>query len=373
MVLMKLSQESKLLLLLARFPYEKKTDEEIKAILEKSTVDWNLFFKIGIEQKISMIVFHRIQKFIDFVPNEEFAGFRAKCLQQLRNNLLNTKELLRIYEAAEEHGLNIISYKGAVFADEVYGGINLRVSGDIDFWYAFEDTPTVKKIMRDEGYELVINYNKIQNFFFTKINCEYHFYKRFEKNGQRVLIEPHHHLINHFLKKKPTKEDLAKYIKQKDILNKKIKTFSPELTIIYLVLHHGVNENWSFFKHYIDLAAYINRYFDKLDWAEILDICEKYEIKKTFLVGVNLTQSLLKIDLPDVLEEEANQKEIGKISQLCLKNSWSSFNNNKKRPLLKIYLLWKTRENFTQKIKLIWRVIEYSFLRLLFFLSMKLT
>ena len=204
---MKLSEENRLLLLLARFPYDKKTDEEIKAILEKSTVDWNLFFKIGIEQKISMIVFHRIQKFIDFVPNEEFAGFRAKCLQQLRNNLLNTKELLRIYEAAEKHGLYIISYKGAVFADEVYGGINLRASGDIDFWYAFEDTPIVKKIMRDEGYELVINYNKIQNFFFTKIDCEYHFYKRFEKNGQRVLIEPHHHLINHFLKKKPTKED----------------------------------------------------------------------------------------------------------------------------------------------------------------------
>jgi hypothetical protein len=370
---MELSKEQKILLLLARFPYDEKTNNEVKETFENNSIDWDLFFKIAIEQKISMIIFHRLQNFIDFIPNGKIEDFKQKCTNQLRNNLLNTKELLRICDEAEKYNLDIIPYKGAVFADEVYGGINLRASSDIDFWYPFNKTPVLKELVKENEYKPLIDYNAIQGFFFTKINCEFHFYKRFKNYNQRVLIEPHHYLIKHFLKVNPTEEDLIKYTKKQKILNREIKVFSPELTILYLVLHHGSTENWGFFKHYVDLAAYINRYFDELDWDELLGICEKYEIKKTFLVGVHITKYLLKIDLPNVLELESNKKEIETLAQLCLNNSWNYFNNESKRPFFKIYFLWKTRGSFIQKIKLIWQIIEYSFLRLLFFLSLKLT
>lgn len=370
---MKLLDEHKLLLLLARFPYDKETDSEVKEAFENNLINWDLFFNTAIEQKISMIVFHRLQKFTNLVPKEKFTDFKKDCVKKLRHILLNTKELLRLYDEAEKYKLDIIPYKGAVFADEVYGGINLRASSDIDFWYPFNQTPTLKKLVTANEYQPVIDYNTIQSFFFTKINCEFHFYKMFQNSGQRVLIEPHHYLMKHFIKMNPTKEDLIKYTTTQKFLNKEIKVFSPELTILYLVLHHGATENWGFFKHSIDLAAYINRYSDELDWREVLEICEKYEIKKTFLVGVHITKYLLKIDLPDILERESTQKEIKKIAQLCLNNSWAYFNNKKQRPFFKIYFLWKTRESFMQKINLIWRVMIYSFQRALFFLSMKLT
>jgi len=368
---MELSKEHKLLLLLARFPFDEKTSERVKETLENDLIDTEFFFQIAIEQKVSMIVFHRLQAISAIFEGEEYIKFKRKCLAQLRNNLLNTKELLRISVLAKDYKLDIIPYKGAVFTNEVYGGLNLRASGDIDFWYSFENTSTLKKLMEDEGYKLIIDYNKIQEFFFTKINCEYHFYKKF--NSQRVLIEPHHSLIKHFIEKKPTREDLQEYTKEQILLNNKIKVFSPELTLVSLVLHHGINENWAFFKHYIDLAAFINRYFDEINWKEVLEVCGKYEIKKTFLVGVNITQQLLKIDLPTTLKNTASQQKIEKLAKFSLTHSWSYFNNEKKRPFFKIYFLWKTRDTFAQKVNLIWNIIRYSFFRLCFFLSMKLT
>jgi hypothetical protein len=370
MVLMDASKERKLLFLLARFPYNENVKEEIKKTILQEEIDWVKLFEVAKEQRITLIVFDRLQEFSSIPPKDVFERFKNNCQRQLKKNLLNTKELLSIHDSAKKIGLEIIPYKGTVFAKEVYGGFNLRASGDIDFWYFLSDKEVLKKLMIKSGFEPLIDYNKIQEFFFTKINCEFHFYKKYENQGLGVLVEPHHFFIKHFIQKNPTEEDLLKYTKIQTLFGREMKVFSPELTIVYIVLHHGTIENWFLIKNHVDLAAYINRYFDEVDWDEILNVCRKYEIEKVFLVGVNMTKKIFALELPRILEEAQGQKDIEYLSELCF-SKWITFFEKEEEPTsFKIYFLWKTRRNFTQKIKLCWNIIKYSFLRILFSLSM---
>jgi hypothetical protein len=360
--------EFSLVLLLSRFPYDETVEQKIRKILTIHNIDWDFFFQLVVGQKIALLIYHRIQLFLEHIPKSEFLVFKENCSRQIFLNLKNINELKKIYQKAEDRNIEIIPYKGFVFAEEVYGSFSLRYSSDIDFWYNIKDTKHLEAIFTEEGYSPTIKFNRFQKKLFPKVNCEYHFVKKMDK--QRVLFEPHHSWINHFLKIKPSVEDVEKHTTVFKGNNLNFKTFSPELTLVYLVLHHGITENWSFIKNHADLVAFVNKYYDA-NWEDFLVVCEKYEVKKAFLVGVESIKKLFDFSLPEVLNKELKKdKDISKLSELCLSEKRYLPVYLRQRTLFKIYFIWKTRANFLQKIQLLGRIILYSFYRLVFAISM---
>jgi len=367
--LQKTSNELKLICLLVRFPFNQEQQQQCLSFIAQNVIDWRTVKKIALKNRINLICYQRLVRLsIPEISLQILLEMKKYGEHQLRHNLLNAQRLLTLYKAAVKENLTIIPYKGAVFALDVYGNLDSRSFSDIDFWFPNHQSNAFKKLLIKQGCKQDIPYSKWQEFFFKKISCEYHYVQYFY--GNRFLIEPHFWLHNHFLQKKPTKQDLEKYTHHITFLNQSIKIFSPEFTLVYLALHHGAHECWGTLKFNLDLAAFVNRYHDKIDWLEALELCKRYEVRKILLVGMQSIKNLFNSILPPLVQSAIDQSDIQSVADQVL-GKIISLDKPAPNTTYKMRFFWKTRETGFQKIKFIKRLISYSFLRFLFYLSMK--
>ena len=85
----------------------------------------------------------------------------------------------------------------------------------------------------------------------------------------------------------------------------------------------------------------------------------------------NNVQNLWNIPLPSVLQNEITDPSIQHLSKLTIQYSLEWL-ETWRGTFFKIYFLWKTQRNVIERIKLLFRVIEYTALRFIFSLTMLL-
>ena len=147
-----------------------------------------------------------------------------------------------------------------------YPDKELRTMGDIDIFVSGENFEKAKKILKEYNYTITDTY-------FNEVS--------FDKNN--VHFEIHKSLLN---------EDLGNgydYGKYFDLLcNKavKIKDYTYELDVddhlIYLIAHigkHFYNEGCGI-RMIMDIAVYVNKFTDKLDWNYLWNEFENIRLKK---------------------------------------------------------------------------------------------
>lgn len=341
----------------------KLTSFSISSINElEEDIDWERLFKIAIKHKVAMLAYSRLKPHEKSIPKRELSKFEEYNKQRLLSNLQNIQHLLKLHDVASEEGIEIIPYKGALFAHEVYGSIALRESSDIDFWFSLEEKERLFTIFEKLGFRYGKPKKKWHDLLHQEINCEYHFVK-YEK-GLRILVEPHYNLTNHFLKIPLSISEIAPHIQKVDFSGRQIKTFSPSLMLLYLVTHHGATEGWHKLKNYTDLAAFIQRYQTELNWNDMLKLCGYYKVKRLAVIGILNACCLYKINVPTEVDKIATP-EIQKHASMVLSVA-SKMYESKKRGIYKIWLLWVTRESFIDKCQLVVRILYYSLMRMVY-------
>jgi hypothetical protein len=70
----------------------------------------------------------------------------------LHKALLLSRELIRIVDAVDALGIQVMPYKGVALAETLYGDIALRQSGDIDLLIRPQDLPRIRDAVKELGY-----------------------------------------------------------------------------------------------------------------------------------------------------------------------------------------------------------------------------
>ena len=89
----------------------------------------------------------------ELVPVEVLDQLRLEYHANSARSMDLVEKLLKILDLFEQHGIDVISFKGPVLAVAVYGDLALRVMGDLDLLVRKEDVPGANDLLCSQGFQ----------------------------------------------------------------------------------------------------------------------------------------------------------------------------------------------------------------------------
>src|SRR3989442_3474560 len=83
----------------------------------------------------------------------ELSSLRQMYERSVHQALWLTREMLRIIECFDGHGIRALAYKGPALAEILYGNVASRQFADLDILVSPDDLPKVRACLAELGYE----------------------------------------------------------------------------------------------------------------------------------------------------------------------------------------------------------------------------
>lgn len=331
----------------------KISDDEIKNIdnLINMDLDWDYLLQTAIRHRLNYLFYWQLERlYPKKVPDDVKEKLQGDFHNNVRRNLAMFKELVKIIDLLQQHGVELIPYKGPVLAIMTYENLGFRRFGDLDFYVHWEDVPLTKKILIENGYEPLMKLTSNQEKAFYKLQREY----QFRNKSSNVVIEIQWKFISNIFS-----------IDESLLLNhnpwenvyldqKKLKTVSSELLILILCIHNASHFFSSLFR-FQDIYE-IMASEKTIKWGYIVEKAEQIDAKRILLVNLYIIKQLYGIKLPkEISEEIENNIIVNKLSKHIIsvilndRTSWGIIE--------KVILQHNLREHLNTKIKTIINLI----------------
>src|SRR5262249_1356176 len=95
---------------------------------------------------------HHVVGTSDGLPSEVARELKGRHQSNLHKSLFLARELIRIADRLDECGIEFLPYKGITLAEEAYGDMALRQSGDIDLLVRPADFAKAREAVAALGY-----------------------------------------------------------------------------------------------------------------------------------------------------------------------------------------------------------------------------
>ena len=220
----------------------------------------------------------------DAVPKEILQELREHFYANAGRNLFLTKELIKILELFDAHGIPSIPYKGPVLAASVYGNLAFREFGDLDILVNEWNYLAAQQLLMDRGYSLA---------------------KQFEHES--TLVDPAGRIAVDLHKGMTTREFscplnfayLAGRLQRITIGDSEIPTLSPADTLLMLAIQITKDAG----SYYFQLAkicdvAELLRAHPQIDLAHVLLQARRLGGELMLLYSLRLANNLLDAVLP---------------------------------------------------------------------------
>lgn len=242
-------------------------------------------------------------------------NFLANCA---RNDML-IKQFNCIFQQAQNSNMNMYPIYGIWLLENIYPDSGYRYCEDIDFLIDVSDKDKWVELFKNSGYSYVKSSHGGHRIFQKKIQ---HTIVRFECHTS--LVNTNKNIFNELF---PVSNTLLIHL---------FRSHDLEFQFVILLFHiakhrfHGV-------KRYLDIAAFLDRYKEKIDWSVVSYIVEQLHIERSFSLSRTCFFSMLKKGtLPKFIA--CFEKHLPPvIIYLGMLNSWKARHNVSKRML---YSYW---------------------------------
>jgi len=214
-----------------------------------------------------------------------------------------TKELLFLLGLFDQHGIQVIPYKGPVLSTSVYHDLALRSFGDLDILVHEHDVLRAMDLLVSCGYEIirpnsVIQVRKSLRSFWIKqlINKSPWAYQLILWNPEREgIVEIHWRIMSKYAFPRRATQ-LWDGLKPVTVGGKTFLSFSPENLLWFLCLH-GAKHQWRELRHLCDVAELLREYPD-LDWERVMAEAAELGVERRLYLGLYLACFILDAPLP---------------------------------------------------------------------------
>ena len=127
-----LRPEHELLLCVARRSIDEALIARLRA-LAQSEVDWDYLITLAFDQGLLPLLGTHVSAHCqDLVPSNVLDRLKSELFSNRQSNIYLLRELLRLLKLFTTEGIGVLSFKGPILAQTVYGDVGLRQAGDID-------------------------------------------------------------------------------------------------------------------------------------------------------------------------------------------------------------------------------------------------
>lgn len=236
------------------------------------SVNWQEMFNTKSYGNLWPLIYYTLEQNDSFkwISEEYFRILTNAFLVSTSRNMLITEEFSKVLEVLNAKKVDVLGFKGAVFAEKIYPNIGLRPMSDIDLLVRDKNSlEEVKKILFDLGYEV---FSQERNDTFAEaVIYEITFVNLESSLDPPLHVDVHHNLPYIGYKKENNSlsntELVWKSSTVNNIENKNIWVMSPEDTIANLIGHELVQHKDERILFYCDIGFHV-KLFD-IDWSKI--------------------------------------------------------------------------------------------------------
>ncbi len=260
-----------------------------KGILIPKGLNWETLEYLSKINSISAIVWYVLKK----SDNNEVPGSIKRSLFLDYNGLLSLsinrdERMKELLDVLNNNGIDHLLFKGYVIKD-LYTVPELRVFGDIDFAVRLEDRKKSDIIMCDLGYRLVDDWEPVYSYMNDVEHYEIH----------TELIDSN---INDKFDYKTYFLDFWQHAVHVDRCSFQLTS---EYHLIFLLMHiiKHLYGSGAGIRMYLDIAFYIRRYRDEINWIHFSQEIERLRIEKFVNTAFSAIEKWFGIDSPIALKE----------------------------------------------------------------------
>ncbi|MGP4067338.1 nucleotidyltransferase domain-containing protein [Halobacillus sp. B29] len=247
-------------------------------------IDWKLFVKQAFHHRVYPILHSKAVMVEErFMPASVIERLSFEYKRNTFQMLQLSAEMQHIGHLFTKNGLRTLFLKGPMLAQELYGDVSLRTSGDLDLLIPIDRLEKAEALLEKQGYvkddyiQTVLNDWKWRHhhvtYFHPKKNIKIELHWRLNPGPGK---EPHFES----LWSRKTKCSITKY---------PIYMLGAEDLFLFLV-SHGARHGWSRLRWLFDIHQLMKQ---ELNWAQVNKLLKKYHFQEEGAQACILSSELL--------------------------------------------------------------------------------
>jgi hypothetical protein len=290
-------------LLLACLPLKLQGDR-VEAILKQreSEIDWDSFIKVANWHGVTPLVYRTLSETASqWIPRTHLARLMDFYIANAARNRVHSNTLLDLLDLFEKHQIPVISFKGPILAQTLYGNLNLRCFADLDLMVRTEDTLQARQLLMQQHFVPKQLYDKHLADRYLQSRC---WDDTFTQKEIAVTVDLHETLTPSYFPVQFDLEGICQRLQPVLLQQKKVYSFSDEDLLLYLCVH-GCKELWRRLIWVCDIAELV-RSRPQLRWDWLLAQAQQSGIERMLLLSLALAHTLQNLELPDKIQQQIN-------------------------------------------------------------------
>ena len=230
-----------------------------------------------------------------YPPEEIMAKIKRKKQSIVFQNLLLSKELIRLHKILNDAKIPYIPYKGVILAQQVYQEIGARQTADLDIFINPTDIDKLKEVLKANGYQVPSRLSPVLKKQLIKNDCEIQITKR--TLNRTISIDAHWSVGNAMLQLNVGYKELSRYCESEKLFGEEINCIQPEALLVLTCMHHCGKEDLIQLKQITDLAKILLAYSDEFDWDKLITIATNWKVFKMVLFAIDLVNKVYEIQI----------------------------------------------------------------------------
>lgn len=288
--------EIQLLLLCARTEVSSAAAQQIRTLIDGSSVDWDHLFTLARVHGITPLLYHTLSQLPSPtpVPRQQLQYLDVYRKNASLRHLRFIGEFQRIIKLLKAAGINAIPYKGAVVSLSAYGDAFLREFSDLDVFVSTADIHRARDILTAQGFERRVKPEA------EHVDSEGHI-RTFQgydliNPATTVRLDLQDRFGIRYSTFMLTFADLWERHEPLNLLGTVVPNLSPEDTLLVLCAH-GTQHRWQRLKWICDVAELL-RHKQNLNWQVVLARAEHMQTTRMLHIGLIMAHKYLDAPLP---------------------------------------------------------------------------
>jgi hypothetical protein len=303
--------EWSLLLAACSVPFTEEGFERLRWVAWKP-VSWPSLFDLADRHGTAPLLYQALSDAGAEVSADATRLLRERYQLNLHKSLFLARELIRVLNRLSQSNIQVMPYKGVTLAEQMYGDIALRQSGDIDLLICPGDLARIKEAVRSLGYMPHDQLSEAEERAYLRSGYECAFDSPAGRNVLEVqwAIQPRFYAVDLAMEK------LFQRAVTVTVAGQAMRTPSVEDQLLILSVH-AAKHVWGRLIWLCDIARLMQAPDVKWDW--VAEQASKLGIARILGITVLLANQLLGAPIPGALqrtlsedrEASALAKEIG--------------------------------------------------------------
>lgn len=273
-------------------------------------IDWNYFIELARHHRIFPIVYLKLRRsHITWIPPHVVQTLYRDYKVNTMLMLQLSAEMGLISKLFAESGIRTLVLKGPVLAEELYGDISLRTSGDLDILLPIQDLARAEELLERLGYVKDDYIQTVLNDWKWR-----HHHCTFYHQQKNIKIELHWRLSPG-----PGKEPRFNVLWER----KRISTISGH-PVYYLgredlflfLAAHGARHGWSRLRWLADMDLIARQ--RQLDWSKLMQLLRKHHLVHIGAQALILASQLLNTPLTSDMQSITSRQRPHRLAQDAL-------------------------------------------------------